>query len=404
MKEICLCVQIHIPAIQSNYRFFNINNHHRYFDDIQLRNHVLKVYNYNVQPFLETLKNIAAKPGERFKVGISISGITLSLFKKFIPKAIELLNDLNERNIIEFLSQTWSNSVLAFFDTSSMMRQINLHNELMKSLFGEIPNVFIAHSPITSPELFTTIFGSGKKRIFTYSNHIGKKNSNQENYDKVGLSNDHQQCLINYMAARSLQEISHNPVWKSADDIAFSVTRKMKINLSGFCPQAIVYNPLELEKPFLTRDSIIWNKIISYLLEDPQIRILYPSEMKNYQNPIPENGDMPGKWMNKCKLPDYWLKSSLQKDAFSSQCAINKLVRFIKTESLINEWDVLQDKEYLYFMDRHFSELKFAETYFNPYSDPYFAYINYMNILDDFKGRIVNQKRRIVKKPDLTDK
>ena len=44
---------------------------------------------------------------------------------------------------------------------------------------------------------------------------------------------------------------------------------------------------------------------------------------------------------------------------------------------LLSEWENIQDMDNLFFMSDNFFKDSFAAKYFNPYSSPYLAYINY---------------------------
>lgn len=395
MMKICLCLKIHIPAIQNNYRFFNINRRHQYYDDVQLRNHTLKVYYGNLLPLFETVKNLSKTNEGKFKVALSISGITLALFKRFIPEAIELLQELKQKNYVEFLSETWSNSILAYFSNRVMIRQIMMHDTTMESMFGFIPSVFVTHSPVSSPETFNTIFDCGKNNILTYSNHIHQLSSMQKNGSENELSHIDEVFFINYKAGRALQEFDTTLNLKSIDYLPKAVYKKIKRNLSVSMPQAIIFNAGELKRPFTIGDSMIWKMAISDLVSDPEIMLVFPSELKydlndNFNNCVTQARS------RTCKLPDVWIKNNLQKDAFSRQLKMNKLIPFAEIMAIVEEWDIMHDMDYLYYMDNHFLEPKFTATHFNPFSGPYLAYTNYMNVLDDFEERMKKQQSNIV--------
>lgn len=334
---------------------------------------------------------------EKFKAAISISGIALALFKRFVPQAIESLIELKQKNCIEFLSETWSNSILAFGSNRLMIRQIVKHNTQMKSIFGVVPDVFVTHSPVSSPGLFNTIFDCGKKTILTYSNHIHQLKRLQNNESENRSLGTRQVFLINYKASQALHEIDLNLKMDSIYDLPSTVSGKVKRILSVSVPQAIIFNPGDLNKPFTMGGSMIWEMVMSHLISNPEIMFLFPSELKNNQDWLTTHNR--GEAMGKCcKLPDFWLKNDLQKDAFSRQLSVNKLMPFAEIKSVVEEWDVMHDMDYLYYMDNSFFEPKFVEAHYNLYSSPYMAYTNYMNVLDDFDGKIRRPKKNIFRK------
>jgi hypothetical protein len=276
-----------------------------------------------------------------------------------------------------------------------MIRQIMLHNTSVESIFGVIPNVFVTHSPVSSPGTFNTIFDCGKNKILTYSNHIHQLTALQKNGNEKVLPNKEEVFFINYKAGRALNEIDSVLNLKSIDYLPKAVYKKVKRNLSVSMPQAIVFNAGELKRPFSIGDSIIWKMVISNLISDSEIRLVFPSELKYGLNDN-SNNCLTQERSRTCKLPDVWIKNNLQKDAFSRQTKINKLMPFAQIKSIVEEWDIMHDMEYLYFTDNHFFEPKFNAKHFNPFSGPYLAYTNYMNVLDDFEERMKKQQLNIV--------
>ena len=59
-----------------------------------------------------------------------------------------------------------------------------------------------------------------------------------------------------------------------------------------------------------------------------------------------------------------------------------------KDTTLLKDWDYLQTIDHFYYMCTKFFSDGEVHKYFNPYSTPYEAFINYMNILSDFKIRL----------------
>jgi alpha-amylase len=55
---------------------------------------------------------------------------------------------------------------------------------------------------------------------------------------------------------------------------------------------------------------------------------------------------------------------------------------------LLKDWNYLQVSDHFYYMStKYFSDGE-VHSYFNPFDSPYEAFINYMNVLSDFKIRL----------------
>lgn len=399
MTKICLCVQIHIPVILRSYRFFDINHIDHYYDDFSVDYHANRIYIDNLLPFFETIKKLFIESEGRFKVAISISGITLKLLQKFVPEAITDLADLEQNGCIEFLSESWSHSMVAFSDPETLAGQTQLHDEMIKSLFGKTPDVFIVHSPVCPEKIWRTIPNSGGKRIFMSSNHIDKTPVKPNVTNKTTPSNKGV-FLINYALSQTLQNMDSNPDKQIRIFFASRIFRKFNNRTPSPDPQILIYNPAILGRPFDRKSAVTFESIVSLILFDPDLHFLFPSEMKTAY-PCFIGNDLSKKEAQQFKLPvELWLKNDLQKEAFKEQLSLHKRMQTCTKTSLIEDWNLLQDMEHLYYMSNQFFLKKYAENNFNPYASPYLAFMNYMNVLADFTGRIERKSlsvKRIIK-------
>jgi alpha-amylase len=87
-----------------------------------------------------------------------------------------------------------------------------------------------------------------------------------------------------------------------------------------------------------------------------------------------------------------WLGNSLQKDAITSLYSMEAKLRRLKDGELLHTWRLLQEAENFHCMHTGKRAEDAMSTFSNPYGSPYDAYINYMNIVDDFSG-ILGKKR-----------
>jgi alpha-amylase len=64
-----------------------------------------------------------------------------------------------------------------------------------------------------------------------------------------------------------------------------------------------------------------------------------------------------------------------------------------KRKTYIDEWRRLQVSDHFYYMSTKYWSDGDVHKYFSPYDSPYEAFINYMNILEDFTQRIEFESR-----------
>ncbi len=397
MTHFCMCIKIHIPAIQRNYRFFNINREHRYFDETEIKNRVTALSSENLGPFLISLRNLSIESAGRFKAAVSVSGIALKLFQKYAPEIIDQLFELEQNNCIEILSEPWSNSLVPFINEKLLTRQIKLHDTTVSSIFGKTPQIFIAHSPVGAQKLLKTTINRSKKGIFAYINQQGATMLNLQNTNCNHEKTIAKVYLINNKISEFFQHINYNQ-YKNPDTFSDLLFEKIKRNMPKFNPLIVYYNPTQAKQKTNKYSPETWTLVIKKMLADPEIIFSSPHEIIRSYKHFSCEDNLSDKLCQQFKLRDSWLKNSLQTDAFEKQQKVNRLFQFSSADnSFITEWEIIQDKEFLYYMNDLFIHKKYREIHYNPFSSPYLAYINYMNILDDISERLLQTKTSFLK-------
>ena len=80
-----------------------------------------------------------------------------------------------------------------------------------------------------------------------------------------------------------------------------------------------------------------------------------------------------------------WIGNDMERDAIESVYALHRKVTAAKDKGLMRTWRRLQTSDHFYYMCTKWFSDGDVHKYFNPYGTPYDAYINYMNVLSDFK-------------------
>ncbi len=84
-----------------------------------------------------------------------------------------------------------------------------------------------------------------------------------------------------------------------------------------------------------------------------------------------------------------WLGNSMQANALHDLYSLGEDVLASGDETVIDDWRKLQTSDHFYYMCTKWFADGDVHKYFNPYESPYDAYINYMNILDNVRSRLV---------------
>jgi len=83
-----------------------------------------------------------------------------------------------------------------------------------------------------------------------------------------------------------------------------------------------------------------------------------------------------------------WLGNDLQYEAFQKLYSIRERMTEYNDPVLQKDWSLLQTSDHFYYMSTKWFSDGAVHKYFNPYTSPYEAFINYMNVLSDFLIRL----------------
>jgi len=90
-----------------------------------------------------------------------------------------------------------------------------------------------------------------------------------------------------------------------------------------------------------------------------------------------------------------WLGNKIQQSAIKEIYSLEKEIIAIKDKKLTEDWRKLQISDHFYYMCTKWFADGDVHKYFNPYENPYDAFITCMNIINDLKLRIETKKIKI---------
>ena len=391
MKTVCLFFQIHQPFRHRRYHFFDIGNDHYYYDDFTNESIMNKIATKSYLPTNKLLLKLANQLGNDFKVSFSITGQALEQFQLYAPEVIESFQKLVKTGCVEFLSETYSHSLSSLKDKSIFEEQVKLHDKKIFELFGLQPQVFRNTEMIYSDEIGSYVAEMGYKAMLTEgAKHVlGWKSPN---YLYVNVINPRLKVLMRN--------------FKLSDDIAF---RFADTNWAGY--------PLTAEKFLAWIDNInpkdeVVNLFLSYeaighrqaketgifsflenllvkIAKHPTLKLATPSEMIEELQPISiVNVPNPISWADEERDLTAWLGNDMQKEAFEKLYRLNSQIQKCTDTELLKDWNYLQESDHFYYMSTKFLSDGQDHSCYNPFNSPFKAFINYMNVLSDFKLRL----------------
>jgi alpha-amylase len=96
----------------------------------------------------------------------------------------------------------------------------------------------------------------------------------------------------------------------------------------------------------------------------------------------------PISWADEERDLTAWMGNELQTAAVNKLYSMSDRVGRCDNEQLMRDWVYLQSSDHFYYMSTKFFSDGAVHAYFNPYENPYQAFMNYMNVLSDFEIRL----------------
>ncbi|WP_430816070.1 glycoside hydrolase family 57 protein [Carboxylicivirga sp. RSCT41] len=391
MKSICLYFQVHQPLRLRRYRFFDIGHDHYYYDDFTNESIMHKIVKECYLPANEILLNLIKSNNKSFKVSFSVTGVVLDQFEQYAPEVIESFKQLADTGCVEFLAETYSHSLVALNNNDEFKSQVKAHSQRIHSLFGQKPKIFRNTELVYSDEIGKTVAGMGYKGMLTEgAKHIlGWKSPN---YLYCNAINPKLKLLMrNYTLS---------------DDIAFRfseegwnewplTTEKLVDWMNQMDEKEEIVNVFMDYETFgehQKKESGIFEfleNLPAAVLKSGHYEFITPSEaVKKYQPIAVAHVPNVISWADEERDLSAWLGNSLQDEAFSKLNELRDDVLTLNDQRINKDWNYLQSSDHFYYMCTKFFSDGDVHSYFNPYNSPYDAFINYMNVLSDFKIRI----------------
>ncbi len=395
MLSICPYFHVHQPYRIKKYRVFDIGNDNQYFNDasetdLNNKRIIEKVAYKSYIPTTTILKNLLDRHPE-FRFALSFSGIALEQFEEYAPNVLSAFQDLVSSGRVEILADTYYHSLAFFYSQPEFERQVDLHKEKIKTLFGYTPRVF-------------------RNTELSYRNDLGhwcEKNGYlgvmAEGWDPV-LGWRSPNFVYRPQGCKKTKLLLKN--YKLSDDIAFRFGNR---NWKSWPLSAETYanwihshhgngETINLFMDFETFGEHQWEDtgIFNFLNVLPEMLMLHPET--SFKTPTETIASYEAKdeidvpdiltWADTDRDLTAWVGNDIQRDAISSVYALEKQVLDSDDDLLISQWRKLQTSDHFYYMCTKWFNDGDVHAYFSPYDSPYDAYIAFMNVLTDLQLRV----------------
>jgi alpha-amylase len=388
MPSVTLYFQIHQPYRLRSYTVFDLGVDHLYEDAAANKSILVKVANNAYLPMNALLLELIRAHKGKFKVNFAISGTALDQFEEFFPEVLKSFQSLAKTGCVEFLCEPYAHSLAFLYSRGEFTRQVAMHRDRMRQLFGAEPRVFRNAELIYNNDLalevekldFDAILAEGADPV------LGWRSPN---------------FVYQPVNCRGLRLLLRN--YHLSDDIAFRFSNRdwpefpltaekfaRWTHAAGETGEVInLFMDYETFGEHHSRDTGIFEfmrALPGAILQRPDFRFRTLSEVAATCKPV-SGIDVPQyiSWADAERDLTAWIGNDMQADAIEALYKLEPGVMTCGSGDLLKVWRRLQTSDHFYYMSTKWLSDGDVHSYFNPYGSPYDAYINFMNVLADFE-------------------
>lgn len=395
-RGIVLYLHVHQPFRVRQYSVFDTATAHDYFDeqatDTDRNNErvLRKVADKSYRPMNALLEKLLATHPD-FKVSLSITGTFIEQAEKWAPDVIDSFKRLVSTGRVEIVSETYYHSLAFFYSREEFVRQVEIHKQKIRELFGVETQVF------RNTEL------AYNDELAKWADEYGFKGILAEGWDPV-LEWRSPNNVYRPAGTDNIRLLMKN--YRLSDDVAFRFSNK---DWAQWPLNADTYNQwtndslgdqslINLFMDYETFGEHQWadtgifdffESFVGKWLENPDNTFYTASGAIDAFEPVGEIS-MPNTvtWADNERDLTAWLGNDMQHEAMKHIYSLEEDILRSGDLELIADWRKLQTSDHAYYMCTKWFSDGDVHAYFSPYDSPYDAFLYYINAIRDVRWRL----------------
>jgi alpha-amylase len=383
-KPLVLYFHIHQPRRFKRIGFLDIGGDFDYFNESFNADITRKAARECYLPVNAMLTRLCGEL-KNVRLTFSISGVALTQFEKFAPAVIESFCALIDTGCVELLGETSHHTLASLTPNDEFPEQVREHTRLIERYFNVRPSVFRNTELIYNNSIGARVAQLGFKGILC------------DDVDRV-LMHRNKHAVYRHPSNRDLKILLRNNTL--SDDIGFRyITGTGKLDLDkyfmsiestpGVVTLGLDYETFGEHKPASSGIIDFLQNMVVRASQSQHVKLMTPSDVIST---VKAEGKLDimefVSWADEAKDLSAWLENEIQNEAFLLMQGVEDQVRNSGNHDLLDIWRNLQTSDHFYYMSTKSGPDGEVHSYFRPYNSPYEAYINYMNILNDFKLKL----------------
>ena len=415
-KAICLYLHAHQPYRLSKVNYLDLGSVRDYFQGPTNDTNQVILEKVSKKSYLPTnkllVKLLKKLPGLR--ISLSISGTLLEQLQTYEPKVLASFQELVATGQVEILSETYYHSLAAIYSVEEFCIQVEQHRNLIKKLFDYDTTSFRNTELIYNDRIaslvnqlgFQTVLAEGWDKYLTWRNSGFVYKAQLPELESKEL-----QTLKGYRIQKPVPSelkllLKH---YKLSDDIAFRFSNQDWAEYPLSAEKYLSWvntNPGNLINLFMDyetfgehqwADSGIFKFLEAMIFQASDTGIQFKTISEAARQSATDTVSVPEltSWADAERDLSAWNGNKMQQAAlrltYAIESKLSKLVNVkpeTKLSGLYNIWRKLQTSDHFYYMSTKYWADGDVHKYFSPYDSPYEAFINFMNVLEDFTQQV----------------
>ncbi|HUZ80174.1 MAG TPA: glycoside hydrolase family 57 protein [Thermoplasmata archaeon] len=390
--KIVFYLHLHQPWRLARFRYLDLGTGKPYFDIDRNLDIFRRIAANCYRPTLDRLETML-RQDSRFRVSFSITGTFLEQAALAAPDVIERIQRLVETGRVALLSETYYHSLAFLLPPPELEEEVALHQQRMEDLFHVRPHVL---------RMTELVYDDDLARFAAREGFSGMLAEGWE-APLRGRSPNHVYSSV----ARGVSVVLRN--YRLSDDVGFRFSargwteypltaEKYALWLSR-SPGDVVGLFLDFETfgehhPASTGILDFLSALPSAVAREPNLEWATVEDAVRVPPAGPFVVPEPMSWADEHRDLGAWLGNDMQRSAFDAAKKAGTFARSSHDPEILSDWRKLLTSDHFYYM---YVSGKGADAdvhrYFSSYSNPYDAYANYMNALNDLRRRSLAKSR-----------
>lgn len=397
MRHIMLYLHVHQPYRLGAYSAFDTGVRHDYFTtdagNLRTDNETIfhKVAEKSYRPMNALLKELLETHPD-FRLSLSITGTFIEQCQTWDPTLLRSFQELVATGRVEIVAETYHHSLAFFYSRFEFEKQVLMHREKIRELFGVEPRVF------RNTEL------AYNNELAHWADDAGYDGVILEGWDPV-LGWRSPNYVYRAPNAQRTKLLLKN--YRLSDDIAFRFSNREWAEWPLTADKYLHWlDQIDQREPLINlcmdyetfgehqwADSGIFDFMKEWVgawAQRDNHRFMTASQAVREHEAVGEV-DVPETvtWADTERDLSAWTGNRMQQEALRLLYDLEDAVLRSGDKQLVDDWRKLQTSDHAYYMCTKWFNDGDVHAYFSPYESPYDAFLYFMNALRDIRWRLL---------------